>query len=384
MKFLIFALMIFLSYSCFSKYSSPSILDIPIDRLIANIEEAVKKDPLNKDLNYELARAYSLAFVTKNSRVLAGNQSQLYIEPKRNKKIIFWRENDVAFEKNSKSSEYLKKSIEIYSTAIKFNLGDMKLYLGRGWAHLQFKNNILAKKDFIYIIDQVKTITNKPTNESKWDLENTKIDKQVLAEAIDYLLPLIDSKKDSELFNKINEIKKNGALRPNSMSRSPIIIPLYGDNHLDPLTNKANFVHFDLDGEGPKEWEWINPNAGFLVFLGKNKNSVVTSGLQLFGNVTFWIFWNNGYEVLSALDDDHNEYLSEHELDGLYIWQDKNSDGICTRDEILTLENFKIKKIFTQHQAHETGIEFNSKGIELHNGRFIPTYDWVSRSKDLL
>jgi hypothetical protein len=36
----------------------------------------------------------------------------------------------------------------------------------------------------------------------------------------------------------------------------------------------------------------------------------ITSALQLFGNVTFWMFWRDGYAAMSALDDNGDGVLS--------------------------------------------------------------------------
>jgi hypothetical protein len=40
----------------------------------------------------------------------------------------------------------------------------------------------------------------------------------------------------------------------------------------------------------------------------------LTSALQLFGNVTFWMFWSNGFEAMRALDDNQDGTLAGGEL----------------------------------------------------------------------
>ena len=41
---------------------------------------------------------------------------------------------------------------------------------------------------------------------------------------------------------------------------------------------------------------------------------VICSGLQMFGSYSFFLFWNNGYEALSALDDNQDGKLDGAEL----------------------------------------------------------------------
>jgi hypothetical protein len=75
---------------------------------------------------------------------------------------------------------------------------------------------------------------------------------------------------------------------------TPIAIPLAeGLTALDILDPDAS-VPFDLDGSAlPQRWTWIRPTAAWLVF-DQHSTGSITSGLQLFGSVTFWLFWQNG------------------------------------------------------------------------------------------
>jgi hypothetical protein len=56
-------------------------------------------------------------------------------------------------------------------------------------------------------------------------------------------------------------------------------------------------VRFDADGSGPRDWTWITPEAGWLVHDADGAGTI-DSALQLFGSVTFWLFWSNGYEPM--------------------------------------------------------------------------------------
>ena len=81
--------------------------------------------------------------------------------------------------------------------------------------------------------------------------------------------------------------------------------------------------------------------------------SRITSGLQLFGNVTFWLFWNTGYDALQALDDDGDELLREEELAGLAVWRDANADGVSHPGEVVSLVAAGIIELSTRHVGED-------------------------------
>ena len=84
---------------------------------------------------------------------------------------------------------------------------------------------------------------------------------------------------------------------------TPILVPLQADTDLADLVDAHAQVLFDLGGSWlARPWGWITPNAAWLVF-DPQRSERITSGLELFGNVTFWIFWQDGYEALRALDE---------------------------------------------------------------------------------
>ncbi|MBT3202234.1 MAG: hypothetical protein HN350_20220, partial [Phycisphaerales bacterium] len=51
-------------------------------------------------------------------------------------------------------------------------------------------------------------------------------------------------------------------------------------------------VRFDLDGDGrAQSWPWVKPTTGILVWDPSGQGRI-TSGQQLFGSVTIWMFFN--------------------------------------------------------------------------------------------
>ena len=81
---------------------------------------------------------------------------------------------------------------------------------------------------------------------------------------------------------------------------TPIVIPLGERQHISDLVNRGARIRFDADGTGIKKiWTWITPDAGWLVHAPE-KSRPITSALQMFGSVTFWLFWENGYQALRS------------------------------------------------------------------------------------
>ena len=108
---------------------------------------------------------------------------------------------------------------------------------------------------------------------------------------------------------------------------TPIAVPLADGISAQDIVDPHASLAFDLDGSAlPQRWTWIWPTAAWLVF-DKHGSGSITSGLQLFGSVTFWMFWRQGYDALRALDDDDDGQIAATELKGLALWHDRNANG---------------------------------------------------------
>ena len=103
------------------------------------------------------------------------------------------------------------------------------------------------------------------------------------------------------------------------------------------------------------------------------------SGRVLFGSVTWWIFWNNGYEALKSLDNDNDGWLQEDELQGLALWQDTNSNGVSDPGEVVPIEVAGIEGIAVTATGEVDGMPANPQGLRLTGGKQLPTYDWITR-----
>jgi hypothetical protein len=197
-------------------------------------------------------------------------------------------------------------------------------------------------------------------------------------EIIGYLKKLLDPIKDAKEIAQLIADEKS----LNSMGRSvtPILVPLDPHAAFPELVNSNANVQFDLDGTGlVRRWGWITTNAAWLVYDHTGSRRI-TSGLQMFGQVTFWIFWRDGYEALSSLDDNGDGLLSGSELDGLCLWRDVNGNGICDPGEVRPVTDLGIISVDCHNQTAPNGMPFNPHGVTFRDGSTRATYDWKAPS----
>ncbi|HEV7406232.1 MAG TPA: hypothetical protein VGO11_25010, partial [Chthoniobacteraceae bacterium] len=162
---------------------------------------------------------------------------------------------------------------------------------------------------------------------------------------------------------------------------TPIVFALQPPRRLDELLAEDVTVDFDLRGYGPAErWSWVKPELGFLVW-DPRATGRIESARQLFGSYSFEIFRANGYDALAALDDNGDGRLAGDELAGIRVWFDRNSDGVSTADEVVSLETLGITAIATSACAKDGLYPMNPSGLVLRDGRTLPTWDWIAEPR---
>jgi hypothetical protein len=185
---------------------------------------------------------------------------------------------------------------------------------------------------------------------------------------------------------KVLEIQKNlqKGLRQKLALVTPIVFSLEENSLPIELLGQDLQVNFDLDGDGNVErWPWVKPTTGILVWNEDGKGEI-TSGRQMFGSVTWWLFFNDGYHALDCLDDNRDSALTGSELKGISVWFDINSNGQSEPSEIKSLDDIGIISISVKSTGTENGWPANKTGIKLKTGRTIATYDWIAQPVSLL
>ncbi len=181
--------------------------------------------------------------------------------------------------------------------------------------------------------------------------------------------------------SQLQTVGKNIAFldaKPENYAITPIVLALDCRRSLREMLAETTTVEFDLDGDGIVElWPWVKPNTGFLVW-DHDGSGTVTSGQQLFGSVTWWMFFDDGYAALDALDDNRDGWIREAERCGLAVWFDRNSNGISDAGEIRSLESHGIAALAVRATTIEEGCPAAPVGLVLEDGTALPTYDWIT------
>jgi trimeric autotransporter adhesin len=136
------------------------------------------------------------------------------------------------------------------------------------------------------------------------------------------------------------------------ITKSPIILDLNNNGIL--TTDQNSGAYFDHDHNGfAEQTGWINNQDGLLI-RDLNNNSTIDNGGELFGSET--LLQNgqkaaNGYLALAELDSNQDKIINAQDaaFNTLKIWQDLNSDGKSTANELFTLADKNIQSISTHY-----------------------------------
>jgi len=329
------------------------------------------------ELHYELGRVYSIDYALAPSkfkalkggeRAFLGNGAARGLPPDRRR---FRADGPVDPHPGAETNATILKdkltlAITHYREALKRNPDYLPAQLGLAWCLDQAKSKAAVEEYRKALASAWKQEKDEPSIlELSW-----------VQEISGYLLPLSDPIDDKAEIERIQGFTT--AIMKKGRGITPILVPLEDHLPLEDLVRPAAGVAFDLDGSGfAQRWGWITPKAAWLVYdpTGQSK---ITSGLQLFGNVTFWVFWRNGYEALRALDDDGDGVLTDDELRGLALWQDCDSNGISEPGEVIPLASAGVFALSTESVRHETGIPYSPFGVRFRTGSVRPTYDWTA------
>jgi hypothetical protein len=351
------------------------IYNVPLGRLVANLEASIAKEPKNADLRVNLARVHVMAFAWKTTAipVVRGMETKGPATKwlRENEQPDVAPTGDPAARKDA--ADHLGKAVQRYQEAIALAPDNAVARLGLAWACQQSQD--LGKAVAAY----------RAAIEVAWPQERNRTAimgwLSVTEEASRYLVPLLDPAKDKGEIAKLRGYSEQ--LEKMARAITPIVIPLGGRLPVQDLVDRSAAVAFDADGSGlPRSWTWITPDAGWLVF-DPHQRRQIQSGLQMFGSVTFWLFWDNGYQALRSLDDDGDGRLRGAELAGLAIWRDANGNGISEPGEVTPLAAWDIVGLSCEADGPGSDEDptlvtaFSPAGVRFADGTTRPTYDIV-------
>nr|WP_228748027.1 tetratricopeptide repeat protein [Bradyrhizobium sp. BR 10289] len=341
---------------------------IPVARLIENLEKIAKDDPTSVEALLNLGRAHGMAYAQK-SDPLTVPKAYHGIEPPAVPFGAVTAAADLTL--TTASQAHLEAALKAYKQALELDKDNLVIRLGLAWLTEQ-----AGRKDDA--VEQYRTIAT-----DAWEKEKSLTvvgfrGRTLTGEVASYLIPLLDAEKDKREIETLKEHAATLGKRPHPVT--PIAVPLADGLTAIDLEAPGTRVTFDVDGSGlGREWSWITPKAAWLV-SDPARDGKIDSGRQLFGNVTFWMFWSNGYAPLAALDDDRDGILTGKELAGLALWHDANGNGVADLGEVKPVSAYGIVAISCKWQTlnnNSDKVAFSPKGVVFQDGKTRPSFDLV-------
>jgi hypothetical protein len=373
---------------------------VPLERLVKNLGQHLKDNPKDAHAYYTLGRIYSLAFATSGEEVRVvvkgwGTKKPLPLpEFAPYSTILVSRGADGP---DAAALDHLVQSVRNYQQATKLAADKGLYWLGLGWM-LERGAAYAAQADAPFLtkpgkasksawLDQALTAYRR-AYELTWagDLKMQYLgpgaDPSISLEAGQGMLRILAQRQltAAEKAEASRVRTAVGKLQERPRAITPIIFPMDGRTRLEGLISPDVVVQFDLAGDGREEsWPWVGPQAGILVWDPEN-TGWVTSGRQMFGSVTWWMFWRNGYEALAALDDDRDGWLTGAELAGIAVWCDRNGNAVSEAGEVCPLADTGVVGVVVAATDERNGVLWNPEGLLRADGTPVPTYDWVATS----
>jgi len=356
-----------------AEYALRDLEEVPVERLLETCERRLEAEPDDAQAHYVLARlsalAYHLRRTALKARVYAGEGGRLRFQTPYALEGgdpaatggAGARRDDVPPDEAEAISGYLDRAIEHYRAATRLAPEDAKSHLGLAWCLEQAEEPAEAAREYRRAFEAAREAG----------------DSYVAEEAGHMLIRLLEA--EGGRGEEVEALREAIAALP-PYPITPIVVPLDdGAGFADLLGDRA--VRFDLRGHGePRRWRWVSPRAGLLCWDPAGTGRV-TSGRQLFGTRTFWVFWDHGYAALAALDDDRDGWLAGAELSGLALWRDADQDGVSDRGEVRPLAAWGVAGLAVRPSEPPRGGPrgwSHPSGVRLADGRRRASYDWLA------
>jgi hypothetical protein len=373
---LVLALCLALAPAAQALFIRPDLEKSPVERLVKNLEDRAKTMPKDANVRFNLARVHAMAFALKTDTcdVWKGREEQGAWFGHTPPAVPFKVQPTMDEAKQKAAKEHLAKAIAAYKEALELKSDHFAAQLGLAWCLEQSGDKPAAVKAYREVVKKA------------WNVEGMRksgpLGHFIVPEAAGYLKALLDPKKDEAEIKTLDE--RVAYLKKLPRPVTPIAIPLRDGLRARDFEDATASVAFDADGTAlPRKWTWITPDAGWLVYDKAGKGEI-TSALQLFGNVTFWLFWDNGYQALATLDDNADGLINGAELMHLAIWRDVNGNGISEPGEVKPLAEYGITALSVRYEvdaAHPDKIAYSPRGVFFKDGTTRPTFDVVLKQK---
>jgi tetratricopeptide (TPR) repeat protein len=419
--------------------------EAPVDRLVENIKRYIEKKPKDPAAHYLLGRVCALAFIEKRrelrvyeplAELPSLDEHSYYGDDKDRKQptaeerkrylteaIIHYRdavtlaprkalyhlslasvieaagadlvetELDPAYSTSEEPLDHFPDEKEMLATVNEsgsFSFSDDRRLIQGGPAAMRVLRALLSsphKTVSAEVRERIRALWTEEAIQHYWlaymlnikteieRREDFDLVKPTSQEAAEHYLKLVRQRGPTEIESaRIPQMERRG------MAMTPIV---FSESQALPLQMllTPRTVRFDIDGDSiPDDIPWVAPGTSILVWDPK-RTGEIDSGRRLFGSVTWWIFWRDGYEAMLALDDDGDGELRGVELAGLAVWRDVNGNGVSDPGEVHPVEETEIESLRVESTATVLPgpSPANPLGLRMKDGRVLPTYDWTLR-----
>jgi hypothetical protein len=377
----------------------------PVDRLVQTAEAYLKEHPTSAEAHYTLGRIHYLAFSSRRDQIAAitfSESSGVRLHGNAMSKMGAYSPPNAAKPNtltNAQLVEHATAARVSFQEALRLDPKAELYHLGlaslldavRAWIASSKPDRIPAAWTSVTTAEIRKEYSEALTLALTKDAEIKEqpmlgLDEITSYEAAKALIRLAETEPATLTARerKAADEAQATAAKFDKLPRgpiTPIVLSMRPARYLEEMLAPDVTVDFDLRGYGPPErWSWVKPELGFLVWdpltLGR-----VDSARDLFGSYSFQIFRKTGYAALAALDDNGDGQLSGDELAGIRVWFDRNSDGVSTASEVVSLDALGITAIAVQETARDGIYPMNPTGLTLRDGRTLPTWDWITESR---
>jgi len=372
---------------------------VPTDRLITNLTAYIEQHPEEAQAHFLLGRVHYMAFINQVAELPSGDAGSKDKLPNLNDPRQYWQKNKAKKINEAATIDHARKALAAYQKAVELEPENGLYHLGLAGLYQQAapKANLVMPADdkAQQAKDQVPAKQQFLIKAAAANLKAYQLDREAALKKHSVFLPfypvayeagkayldLVDNHGIPSAGEDVEQkiAKDLNAIDSMPQAITPIVMRVTGEapKSLTALTAPGKTVRFDLDADGVAERRpWVSADTAILVWDPDNTGRI-TSGKQLFGNMTFFMIFDDGYQALASLDDNGDRQLTGAELKGLALWHDRNANGVSEPGEVTPIAQTAVTALRTRATGKQGIHPMNAAGVTLRDGTTRATWDWI-------